>query len=148
MRSPNKGRRRGEAIPVLEVDRNRIKTAREAHGYTQEQLAGMVGTKREYVSRLENGGVRSTPLLRTFYRRLGLDPELINKHDPDIERAIEALYELKRSEHGQRAADAHIRYMVEDADSLRALRERREEEDREAEAIVRRALERRTSGNS
>jgi len=50
-----------------------IRTARKEAGMTQEQLAEKIGSKKSYISRLENGNcdVRISTLLRIFEDAFG-----------------------------------------------------------------------------
>lgn len=67
----------------------RIKEHRKARGWTQEQLAQMVGTTKGYISQMENG-VRepSAETLRSLAAAFGVDAVQMIEPDSDEARAI------------------------------------------------------------
>ena len=56
----------------------RIKAAREALGFSQDELARRVGIKQQSVAELESGKTRTTKHLLKFARALGQSPEWLD----------------------------------------------------------------------
>ncbi len=58
-----------------------IKTARQEAGLTQEQLAEKIGTKKSYISKIENGNcdLKYSTLLRIFEDALGKNLNIITE---------------------------------------------------------------------
>lgn len=89
------GRRRGKGIPLTDLDRRRIRVAREKRGWTVADLASRVGLHQSTLYRLENGTLRSTPRLSAIYEVLGLPAERIGRAEPDEEELLVMYRDLK-----------------------------------------------------
>lgn len=130
------GRPAGKNYPVLPVDRVRIRQRRLELEIQQTELAERVGVTRQTIHRIESGDANASEALLRIYRTLDLDVSLMNRYDPDQERVLDALDELRKNHPA--LAGRFIEAIEAEARNSKALRERR----KALEALEQEMLER------
>lgn len=117
------GRRKGRTIQVLIPDLERL-VAHLALANGIENLATKLGVNRSTLYRIIDRKVTSTPLLRSWYQRLGIEVRLVNRYDDDIEEVLAAYKKLRAA--SRPAAASWHRQIVEAAKKADAFEHQRD----------------------
>lgn len=93
-------------VPKPRQRRTYIKEWREQRGWSQEELADMVGVTQETISRLENGKIAYTqPTLEAIADKLACEIGDLTDHDPTKDGVLVQLARSIPKEHREQAAN-------------------------------------------